>query len=67
MATVQDEQEGDREHGGQLTNEAERLDRDLLERARQVRDHVWQTASVLYELRGDVVMVVVVAERRVVA
>src|SRR4051794_25475618 len=67
LAPVEHQQEREREDREQLADDAERLHRDALERARRVLKPAGQRARVALELGRDLVAVVVVAERRVAA
>ena len=67
FATVQHEQKRDREDGDELADEAERLHGHVLQRPYQVPEELWQPPRVMHQLGADVVAVVVVPERGVVA
>ena len=61
------EEKRDREHRGELSDEAGRLHGDVLERPDQVPEQLRQATRVVDQLRADVVVVVVVPKRAVVA
>jgi hypothetical protein len=64
-APVEDQEERDRQHGDELADGAEHLDRNRLQRTRRAAQPVWQRTRVAVEVRGDVVAVVVAPDRRV--
>ena len=67
FATVQHEQKGDSEDGDQLADEAKGLDGHVFQRPDQVPEELWQPSRVMHQLGADVVAVVVMPERGVVA
>ena len=64
---MQDEQECDREYGDELREEAGCAHRDVFQRPGRPGEQLRQPVRVSQELGRDVIAIVVVPERRVVA